>query len=128
MLDSVAVEPLTTVDRYYLAWAEYLQQHGHEPRDSALSQHLAEQGMTGRGGAPVSPSTLRRYLPPFRIYAAWAQHLDDQGAEPTPDELFDALAARGITGAPYTPEKIAPLLSDFSRRRAALAVGARSTA
>ncbi|WP_329212535.1 DUF2637 domain-containing protein [Streptomyces sp. NBC_01708] len=128
VLDSVAVEPLTTVDRYYLAWAEFLQQHGHEPRDSALSQHLAEQGMTGRGGAPVSPSTLRRYLPPFRIYAAWAQHLDDQGAEPTPDDLFNALAARGITGAPYTPEKIAPLLPDFPRRRAALAASARSTA
>jgi len=127
-LDGVAVEPLTTVDRYYLAWAEYLQQHGHEPRDSALSQYLAEKGMTGRGGAPVSPSTLRRYLPPFRIYAAWAQHVGDQGAEPTPDELFNALAGRGITGAPYTSEKIAPLLSDFPRRRAALAGSARSTA
>lgn len=114
-------EPLTTVDRYYLAWTGYLQLYGHEPRDTALSQHLAENGMTGRGGAPVSPSTLRRYLPPFRIYAAWAQHLDDQGAEPTPEELFSALAGRGITGAPYTQEKIAPLLSDFPRCRAALA-------
>ncbi|MER5556808.1 DUF2637 domain-containing protein [Streptomyces sp. NPDC002793] len=128
VLDSVAVEPLTTVDRYYLAWAEYVQQHGHEPRDSALSQYLVEKGMTGRGGAPVSPSTLRRYLPPFRIYAAWAQHLDDQGTEPTPDELFNTLAGRGIAGAPYTSEKIAPLLSDFPRRRAALAASARSMA
>ncbi|MEU2462036.1 hypothetical protein ABZ604_31205, partial [Streptomyces sp. NPDC012473] len=127
-LDSVAIEPLTTVDRYYLAWAEYLQQYGHEPRDSALSQYLAEHGMTGRGGAPVSPSTLRRYLPPFRIYAAWAQHLNDRGSEPTPDELFNILTDRGVTGAPYTSEKIAPLLSDFPRRRAALAASTRSTA
>ncbi|MFD9540890.1 hypothetical protein [Streptomyces sp. NPDC060022] len=82
--------------------------------------------MTGRGGAPVSPSTLSRYLPPFRIYAAWAQHLDDQGAQPTPDELFNALAGRGITSAPYTREKIAPLLADFPRRRAALAAHASS--
>ena len=59
--------PLTTVDRYYLAWTEYIQQYEHEPRDAALSQHLAENGMTGRNGAPVSPSTLRRYLPPFRF-------------------------------------------------------------
>ncbi|WP_329046727.1 DUF2637 domain-containing protein [Streptomyces sp. NBC_01422] len=115
-----SAEALTTVDRYYLAWSEYLQLHEHEPRDTALSQYLAENGMTGRGGGPVSPSTLRRYLPLFRIYAAWSQHLDGQDAEPTPDELSRALADRGITGAPYTPEKIAPLLSDFPRRRSAL--------
>ncbi|KQZ17650.1 hypothetical protein ASD51_31140 [Streptomyces sp. Root55] len=119
--DTDPVEPLTTVDRYYLAWTRYIQQYGHEPRDAALSQHLAENGMTGRGGAPVSPSTLRRYLPHFRIYAAWSQHLDQEGETPTPDQLFSALAGQGITGAPYTPEKVAPLLADFPRRRAALA-------
>ncbi|MFJ8983005.1 hypothetical protein [Streptomyces sp. NPDC102282] len=118
--DAGPVEPLTTVDRYYLAWTEYIQEYGHEPRDAALSQHLAGNGMTGRNGAPVSPSTLRRYLPPFRIYSAWAQHLDDQGTAPTPDELSNTLASRGITGAPYTTQKIAPLLADFPRRRAAL--------
>ncbi|MFJ8621130.1 hypothetical protein ACIRD4_35795, partial [Streptomyces clavifer] len=106
--DANPVEPLTTVDRYYLAWTQYIQQYAHEPRDTALSQHLAENGMTGRGGAPVSPSTLRRYLPHFRIYAAWSQHLDQGGGTPTPDQLFSALAGQGITGAPYTPEKVAP--------------------
>ncbi|MFE7759525.1 DUF2637 domain-containing protein [Streptomyces sp. NPDC057429] len=124
--DADPVEPLTTVDRYYLAWTQYIQQYAHEPRDTALSQHLAENGMTGRGGAPVSPSTLRRYLPHFRIYAAWSQHLDQEGGTPTPDQLFSALAGQGITGAPYTPEKVAPLLSDFPRRRAALAAHASS--
>ncbi|MFG3545794.1 hypothetical protein ACGF7F_35400, partial [Streptomyces clavifer] len=124
--DADPVEPLTTVDRYYLAWAQYIQQYAHEPRDTALSQHLAENGMTGRGGAPVSPSTLRRYLPHFRIYAAWSQHLGQEGETPTPDQLFSALAGQGITGAPYTPEKVAPLLSDFPRRRAALAAHARA--
>ncbi|WP_327436437.1 hypothetical protein OG279_37320 (plasmid) [Streptomyces sp. NBC_01201] len=39
--DVVSVEQLTTVDRYYLVWTEYIQLHGHEPRDAALSQHLA---------------------------------------------------------------------------------------
>ncbi|MFB8322317.1 hypothetical protein [Streptomyces sp. NPDC055954] len=39
---------------------------------------------------------------------------------PTPDELSNTLASRGIAGAPYTPEKIAPLLADFPRRRAAV--------
>ncbi|RPK70256.1 hypothetical protein EES45_35820 [Streptomyces sp. ADI97-07] len=124
--DADPVELLTTVDRYYLAWTQFIQQYAHEPRDTALSQHLAENGMTGRGGAPVSPSTLRRYLPHFRIYAAWSQHLDQEGETPTPDQLFSALAGQGITGAPYTPEKVAPLLADFPRRRAALAAHASS--
>ncbi|MER6240017.1 hypothetical protein ABT185_28840, partial [Streptomyces clavifer] len=122
--DMDPVEPLTTVDQYYLAWTQYLQQHGHEPRDAALSQHLAENGMTGRGGAPVSPSTLRRYLPHFRIYSAWSRHLDQEGETPTSDQLFSALAGQGITGTPYTLEKVAPLLADFPRRRAALAAHA----
>ncbi|WP_143658754.1 hypothetical protein [Streptomyces sp. IMTB 2501] len=54
---------LTTVDRYYLAWTEFQTEHGEEPRAEQLSAYLAsKKGMTGRGGKPVSPSTLRRYL------------------------------------------------------------------
>ncbi|MFB8029486.1 DUF2637 domain-containing protein [Streptomyces sp. NPDC055990] len=34
--DARSVEPLTTVDRYYLAWTQYFQLHGHEPRDTAF--------------------------------------------------------------------------------------------
>jgi hypothetical protein len=61
---------LTTVDRYYLAWTQYQSEHGAEPRAEQLAAYLAaEKVMTGRGGKPVSPSTLRRYLLPFRLYS-----------------------------------------------------------
>jgi hypothetical protein len=86
-----------------------------------LSGFLADRGFTGRGGGAVSPSTLRRYLPEFRVYAAWQQRLEDQGREPTADELALALAERGVSGAAYTAAKLKLFLDDFPRRRAALA-------
>ncbi|MGW0633082.1 hypothetical protein [Streptomyces sp. NPDC002758] len=65
---------LTVVDRYYLAWMEYQAQHGSEPSADVLSAYLAQKGMFGRGGKPVSQSTLRRYPLQFRTYNVWAEH------------------------------------------------------
>ncbi|MDX3075878.1 hypothetical protein [Streptomyces sp. MI02-7b] len=92
--------------------------------DKVLSAHLTTLGLTGRGGAPVSPSTLRRYLPVFRIYAVWNEHLEGHGVAPDEFVLAKLLAERGIVGqcnAVYTPGKLAPFVEDFPRRRAALA-------
>lgn len=108
------------MDRYYRAWTEYIQTYGTEPRDTALSQFLAERGLTGRGGTAVNPSTLGRYFPEFRIYAAWTQYLEEQATEPTADELAQLRANCGITGTPYTAVKVKTFLDDFPRRRAAL--------
>jgi hypothetical protein len=69
------------------------------------------------------PSTLRRYLPDFRAYTAWRQYLDDQGTQPTADQLADLLARRGFTADAYIPAKLKRLLDDFPRRRAALTAG-----
>jgi hypothetical protein len=114
---------LTTVDRYYLAWADYLTQYGQEPKDRQLSTFLAEQhGVLGRGGQGVSPSTLRRYLPGFRIYAAWSS-LREHDAAPTAQDVARECATRRISvrKAPVTAEMIEPDLLDFERRWQALA-------
>ncbi|MEU1623134.1 DUF2637 domain-containing protein [Streptomyces sp. NPDC005722] len=125
-----SVPQLTTVDRYYRVWDEYRRAHGlaitedKQLTDKVLSAHLATLGMTGRGGAPVSPSTLRRYLPSFRIYAVWLDHLERTGVAPDEYLLAQLLTARGIVaqyGAIYTPGKLEPFVADFPRRRAALA-------
>ncbi|MET9879239.1 DUF2637 domain-containing protein [Actinacidiphila glaucinigra] len=125
-----SVPQLTTVDRYYRVWDEYRLAHGlaitddKQLTDKVLSAHLATLGMTGRGGAPVSPSTLRRYLPAFRIYAVWLDHLERAGVAPDEYLLAQLLTARGIVaqyGAIYTPGKLEPFVADFPRRRAALA-------
>ncbi|MFF4748140.1 DUF2637 domain-containing protein [Streptomyces sp. NPDC047980] len=110
----------TTVDRYYQAWAQYIRDKGKEPKDTDLSRVLAEHGMTGRGGKAIHPSTLRRYLPGFRIYAAWNEHLQQHGTEPTAQQLSQHLADTGTTGKPYTPEKIAETLTDHPRRHTAI--------
>ncbi|MEU4095897.1 hypothetical protein AB0F62_26470, partial [Streptomyces sp. NPDC026673] len=121
---------LTMVDRYYRVWDEYRRAHGlaitddKQLTDKVLSAHLATLGMTGRGGAPVSPSTLRRYLPAFRIYAVWLDHLEGEGVAPDEYLLAQLLTARGIVaqyGAIYTPGKLESFVADFPRRRAALA-------
>ncbi|MDX3075855.1 DUF2637 domain-containing protein [Streptomyces sp. MI02-7b] len=120
---------LTMVDRYYRVWDAYRRAQGltitdDKLTDKVLSAHLATLGLTGRGGAPVSPSTLRRYLPVFRIYAVWNEHLEDQGVAPDEFLLAKLLAERGIVGqynAVYTPGKLAPFVEDFPRRRAAFA-------
>ncbi|MEU6278591.1 hypothetical protein ABZ871_40325, partial [Streptomyces populi] len=109
---------LTTVDRYYLAWTDYQTQHGQEPKDRQLSIFLAEKhGILGRGGQNVSPSTLRRYLPGFRIYTAWSA-LREQTKTPTAQDVARACATHEITlhKTPVTAEMIEPDLPDFERR------------
>ncbi|MDX6347903.1 MAG: hypothetical protein QOF84_2693, partial [Streptomyces sp.] len=113
--------PLTTVDRYFRAWEAYVQSFGTDPNGDQLSEYLTYRGFTGRGGGAVSPSTLRRYLPEFRAYAAWQHILQDQGQEPAADELAMVLAERGNIGAAYSVTKLKLLVADFPRRRAALA-------
>ncbi|MCX4919910.1 DUF2637 domain-containing protein [Streptomyces sp. NBC_00687] len=114
---------LTTVDRYYLAWADYVKQYGQEPRDRQLSAFLAEQhGVLGRGGQGVSPSTLRRYLPGFRVYAAWAA-LREHTTAPTAQDVARECATREISvrKSPVTAEAVESELADFERRWQALA-------
>ncbi|MEV8038522.1 hypothetical protein AB0O85_42610, partial [Streptomyces sp. NPDC086182] len=109
---------LTTVDRYYLAWAGYQAQYGQEPKDRQLSTHLAEtHGVLGRGGQGVSPSTLRRYLPGFRIYAVWSA-LREHTEVPTAQAVARECATRGISlrREPVTADMIEADLPDFERR------------
>lgn len=97
------------VDRYYRVFDDYLRTGGVEPNDKELSAYCALRGMTGRGGRPVSPSAVCRYLPEFRIYAVWNDHLDRQGVAPDEYLLAQLLADRGIVaqyGAVYTPGKL----------------------
>ncbi|MEU6346249.1 DUF2637 domain-containing protein [Streptomyces sp. NPDC046977] len=118
------VRQLTMVDRYYRVWDEHARAEGTEPNDKELSAYCAVRGMTGRGGRPVSPSTLRRYLPEFRIYAAWNDHVEREGVAPDEYLLAQLLTDRGVVaqyGAVYTPGKLQPFVEDFPRRRAALA-------
>ncbi|MFC9290430.1 DUF2637 domain-containing protein [Streptomyces sp. NPDC057052] len=123
--DDASVEPaaLTTVDRYYLAWTEYQTEYGEKPKAEQLSAYLADKkGMTGRGGKPVSPSTLRRYLLPFRVYNLWAEHRV-RNATPSLDAIAQECAARGITAQhnkPLTTDYIAEQATDFERRWHAL--------
>ncbi|WP_373463626.1 DUF2637 domain-containing protein [Streptomyces canus] len=119
---------LSTVDRYYLAWAEYQAQRSEEPASSTveaeeLSVYLAdEKGLRGRGGKPVSAGNLRRYLLPFRIYRLWAeQRLRSQ--TPSLEAVAQECAAQGITAQhhrPITAAYIAGQVDDFERRWQAL--------
>ncbi|MGW1527965.1 hypothetical protein ACWCP5_32380, partial [Streptomyces sp. NPDC002159] len=124
-IDDTTMEPaaLTTVDRYYLAWTEYQTQHGEEPKAEQLSEYLASRkGMNGRGGKPVSPSTLRRYLLPFRVYSLWAEQRVRNEVPPL-NAIAQECAARGITAQhnrPLTPDYIAEQAVDFERRWQAL--------
>ncbi|WP_236569841.1 DUF2637 domain-containing protein [Streptomyces mexicanus] len=123
--DDTTAEPaaLTTVDRYYLAWMEYQTEHGQEPKAEQLSAYLAERkGMTGRGGKPVSPSTLRRYLLPFRVYNLWAEQRV-RNESPSLDAIAQQCAAHGITAQhnkPLTTDYVAEQAVDFERRWQAL--------
>lgn len=119
---------LTTVDRYYLAWAEHQAQRSEEPASSTaeaevLSAYLAEEkGLRDRAGKPVSAGNLRRYLLPFRIYRLWAgQRLRSQ--RPSVDAVAQECAAQGITAQhnrPVTAAYIADQVEDFERRWQAL--------
>ncbi|MFF4146831.1 hypothetical protein ACFY0A_37130 [Streptomyces sp. NPDC001698] len=78
--------------------------------------------MLGRGGKPISPSTLRRYPLQFRTYKAWAEHRMHT-EEPSADAVAQDCAARGITGQynkPVSPAQITEQSEDFERRWHAL--------
>ncbi|MDT0484508.1 DUF2637 domain-containing protein [Streptomyces doebereineriae] len=120
---------LTTVDRYYLAWSQLQTQRGDELQSSTqeaeqLSAFLAqEKGMKGRGGKqPVSPSNLRRYLLPFRIYRLWAEQRARSGP-PSLEAIAQDCAAQGITAQhnkPITIAYLAAQVDGFERRWQAL--------
>ncbi|MGI5346784.1 DUF2637 domain-containing protein [Streptomyces sp. CA-250714] len=123
---SVGEGNLTLVDRYYQAWADLTDLLGEEPSLPELADHLWSQGMTGRGGALISPSTLRRYRLSWRIYRVWAQHLETRGSEPSLSELEALCAKHGIRskggrGDRIGPDDLAGYLADFRRRYAAFA-------
>ncbi|MFC7310851.1 hypothetical protein ACFQVC_42405, partial [Streptomyces monticola] len=115
---------LTTIDRYYQGWWDYQQQHFEQPNGNQLSRYLADRDVLGRNGTPISPSTLRRYLLEFRIFAVWDAHLNTTGDEPTPPQLVQLLAQHNVTGqygSAITTEAVNDrLLADFRRRREAL--------
>jgi hypothetical protein len=109
---------LTLVDRYYLAWREYQTQHGDEPTGQELSAYLADRDMHGRSGKPISPSTLRRYSLPFRLYTIWATHRV-HSSTPALDAIAHDCAAHGITAQynkPLTIHDISEHADDFERR------------
>ncbi len=119
---SVDTTALTTVDRYYLAWTDFQTKYGDEPKAEQLSAYLATKDMKGRGGKPVSPSTLRRYLLPFRVYALWAVQRV-YTANPPLDVIAQECASRGITAQhnrPLTSDYIGVQVDDFERRWHAL--------
>ncbi|MCQ4205532.1 hypothetical protein [Streptomyces longispororuber] len=83
-------------DHYYLAYTHYLDRHGREPKGATayteLAQHLANQGIFGPTGRPVSASTLRRYALEQRIYHRWTHAYDTHGKPPTSEQLLQRLA------------------------------------
>ncbi|MER5960427.1 DUF2637 domain-containing protein, partial [Streptomyces sp. NPDC001893] len=91
---------LTNPDRYYLAYQNYVDTHGAEPKGGAaweeVSQQLAASGVLGDKGRPVSPSTLRRYALEQRIYRRWADAYERLGEPPTYEALLNRLADDGI--------------------------------
>ncbi|MEU9221940.1 hypothetical protein AB0D47_36060, partial [Streptomyces sp. NPDC048376] len=113
---------LTTADRYYLGWMRYQAEHGVEPTAEELSAHLARHGTFGRGGKPVSPANLRRYVLPFRVYNVWAEHRTAD-ENPAADDVAQRCAAQGVTGQynkPLTTAYITEHAAEFERRWQAL--------
>ncbi|WP_369265256.1 DUF2637 domain-containing protein [Streptomyces sp. R35] len=109
---------LSPVDRYYMAWHDFQQQHQREPDGSELSARLAENGILDRENQPIKPRTLARYFLQFRIYTTWAQHrtITDN---PSIDQLAKELAQRGITAQynkPIHTTNLEKHLSSFERR------------
>ncbi|MGQ4425616.1 hypothetical protein ACN6LL_008491, partial [Streptomyces violaceoruber] len=113
---------LSTADRYYLGWMGYEAEHGVEPTAEDLSAHLAQHGTFGRGGKPVSPANLRRYVLPFRVYNVWAERRRAD-ENPDADDVAQRCAAQGITGQynkPLTTAYITEHVAEFERRWQAL--------
>lgn len=111
-------ERLSVTDRYYLAWTDYQSEHGGEPTAEQLSTHLADLGLLGPGGKPLSPAHLRRHLLHWRIYRIWSAHRADNAA-PSSADIAQQCATLGITGQynhPITPTYIAQATPAFERR------------
>ncbi|MEU5930648.1 hypothetical protein ABZ817_45540, partial [Streptomyces antimycoticus] len=110
----------TVADRYYTAWRAYREKHGLPPNGDQLSRWLYDQGVTGRNGKAVSPSTLRRYIASYPCYETWAEHADSHGHEPTGEELVKLLANHGIKrnngGLPWELTDLEHLLPHFQKR------------
>jgi hypothetical protein len=88
----------------------------------------ARDVLYGRGGKPVSPSTLRRYLLPFRVYNLWVEQRVRSDASSL-EAIARECAANGITAQhnkPLTADYIAEQAVDFERRWQALTHHARS--
>ncbi|MFD0067356.1 hypothetical protein ACFRFK_10355, partial [Streptomyces sp. NPDC056689] len=91
---------LTNPDRYYLAYQNYVDTHGMDPKGGAaweeISQQLAASDVLGDKRQPVSPSTLRRYALEQRIYRRWVDAYERLGEPPTYEALLNRLADDGI--------------------------------
>ncbi len=101
---------------------EYQAEHGVEPTAEELSAHLAQHGIYGRGGKPVSLANLRRYFLPSRVYNVWAEHRTAV-ENPAADAVAQHCAAQGITGQynkPITNAYITEHADEFERRWQAL--------
>ncbi|MFD3606360.1 hypothetical protein ACFWVH_49280, partial [Streptomyces sp. NPDC058656] len=115
---ATTLSELPTVDRYYLAWHTFQQQHGYEPQGPELSQYLAERNVLDRDGQPIKPKSLTRYYLEFRIYTAWAEHRTHVEI-PNPDQVARDLTDRGITAQynkPIQPSDLSKYLNTFQRR------------
>ncbi|GGX96590.1 DUF2637 domain-containing protein [Streptomyces fructofermentans] len=115
---SPAGAALKAADRYYLAWRDYQQQHGHEPLGPALSEHLAARGELDRHGNPIKTKTLGRYLLEFRIYVVWAEHRTHT-LDPDLEKVAHDLTQRGVTGQynrPLQPSDLSRFAEPFEHR------------
>ncbi|MDG4862991.1 hypothetical protein P8605_33115, partial [Streptomyces sp. T-3] len=125
---SVVEGEATVVDRYFVAWEGYLHAHGEEPTNEQLAAYLAQHGIVGPQGKPVTAVGLRRYPLSFRLYATYADLYEQHGAEPTAQEVAEEAARRGITGQYNRPldaaalESKKELMPDFRRRHQVLAI------
>ncbi|MEU8868630.1 DUF2637 domain-containing protein [Streptomyces umbrinus] len=115
---TTALSELPTVDRYYLAWHTFQQQHGHEPQGPELSQYLAERNVLDRESQPIKPRSLTRYYLEFRIYTTWAEHRA-LTTNPRLDQVARDLTQRGVTAQykkPIQPSDLSKYVDTFQRR------------
>ncbi|MFC4469213.1 DUF2637 domain-containing protein [Streptomyces xiangluensis] len=123
------IKELTQVDRYYLGWHAFKQQHNREPRPTELSTYLAQEKILDRNQQPVKGKTLARYYLEFRIYTTWAQHRANT-PHPDPDLIIKDLTQQGITAQYNKPLNVQDLTQHqhtFERRWHTLTHRAPST-
>ncbi|MGX1915347.1 DUF2637 domain-containing protein [Streptomyces phaeochromogenes] len=115
---TTTLSELTTVDRYYLAWHTFQQQHGREPQGPELSQYLAERNVLDRKGQSIKPKALTRYYLEFRIYTTWAEHRAHT-TNPRLDQVARDLTQCAVTAQYNKPIRASDLnkyLDTFQRR------------